>query len=108
MKRAPAATGRMWVLRSAAIAEADALTFRMLPGHEKTVGRGPRADFVVDAPLVSRVHCRLTAHPAGSLELKDLKSTNGTLVNGRRVGRATLKVGDRLTIGRVDFTVGRE
>ncbi|MEQ1919112.1 MAG: FHA domain-containing protein, partial [Elusimicrobiota bacterium] len=44
------------------------------------VGRAPRADFVVDAPLVSRLHCRLTLQPDGLL-VEDLESTNGTLVN---------------------------
>ena len=35
-------------------------TFRLLPGSIRTVGRATGADFIVDAPLVSRVHCRLT------------------------------------------------
>lgn len=95
----------MWVLRAPA-REDEALTFRMLPGNEKTIGRAKGVDFVVDAPLVSRVHCRLTAHPAGRLEVEDLKSTNGTFVNGQRVTHATLKVGDRLGVGRVELTVG--
>ena len=55
--------------------------FRITPGNVKTVGRAPRADFVVDAALVSRLHCRLAAG-AGEIEATDLKSTNGTYVNG--------------------------
>ena len=39
----------------------EPVTFRIRSGSIKTVGRAPRADFVVDAPLVSRVHCQLTA-----------------------------------------------
>ncbi len=102
-------TTSMWVLRSSESGGQDeTLTFRILPGNEKTIGRAKGVDFVVDAPLVSRVHCRLTAHPAGQLEVEDLKSTNGTLVNGQRVKHATLKVGDRLGVGRVELTVGRE
>ena len=104
----PASRGRQWVLRAGTGTGGDALTFRLLPGHEKTVGRAKGVDFVVDAPLVSRVHCRVTAHPAGQLELEDLKSTNGTYVNDRRVDRATLRVGDRLRIGRVEFAVEQE
>ena len=72
--------------------------FRITPGNIKTVGRAPRADFVVDAALVSRLHCQLAAG-AGEIEATDLKSTNGTYVNGERVDRATLRDGDRLRVG---------
>jgi pSer/pThr/pTyr-binding forkhead associated (FHA) protein len=93
----------VWVLRTAEGAEFP-FTFRILPGSIKTVGRATRADFIVDAPLVSRVHCRLTAG-AAELEVLDLESTNGTFVNGERVERARLKGGDRLGVGRVELTV---
>ena len=65
-------------------------TFRILPGSIKTIGRAPRADFIVDAAMVSRVHCRLTAG-AAELEVVDLESTNGTFVNGERVDARVLK-----------------
>ena len=94
----------MWILQSVAPEDAG-LTFRLLPNTLKTVGRAPRADFVVDAALVSRVHCRLTLDAAGKLEIEDLGSTNGTFVNGRKVGKTTLSDGDKLTIGRVEFVV---
>jgi len=38
----------------------------------------------------------------------DLKSTNGTFVNDTRVGRAMVKQGDRLRVGRVELTVARQ
>ena len=78
--------------------------FRITPGNVKTVGRAPRADFVVDAALVSRLHCRLAAG-AAEIEATDLKSTNGTYVNGARVDRATLRDGDRLRVGAVELLV---
>ena len=93
----------MWVLKTAEEAEAPFL-FRILPGSIKTVGRAPRADFIVEAALVSRLHCRLTAG-ATELEVVDLESTNGTYVNGQRTERAILKTGDRLGVGRVDLIV---
>ena len=93
----------MWVLKTAEGAELP-FTFRILPGSIKTVGRAPRADFIVDAALVSRLHCRLTAG-ATEIEVVDLDSTNGTYVNGGRTPRATLKTGDRLGVGRVELTV---
>ena len=80
--------------------------FRITPGNVKTVGRAPRADFVVDAALVSRLHCRLAAG-AAEIEATDLKSTNGTYVNGARVDRATLRDGDRLRVGAVELLVVR-
>jgi pSer/pThr/pTyr-binding forkhead associated (FHA) protein len=61
---------------------------------------------MVDAALVSRLHCQLTAG-ATELAVKDLDSTNGTFVNGERVEDATLKEGDRLGVGRLDFLVSR-
>ena len=90
----------MWILQSP-----DA-TFRLRSGAVKTVGRAPRADFIVDAALVSRLHCRLTAGE-DALEVVDLKSTNGTFVNDKRVDKATLASGDRLRVGRVELTVNR-
>jgi pSer/pThr/pTyr-binding forkhead associated (FHA) protein len=95
----------MWVLRTVEGAE-EPFTFRILPGSIKTVGRAARADFIVEAGLVSRLHCRLTAG-ASELEVVDLESTNGTFVNGERVARASLKHGDRLGVGRVELTVDK-
>jgi len=88
----------MWILQS------PEATFRLTPGAVKTVGRATRADFVVDAALVSRLHCRLAAG-AGEIEAVDLESTNGTYVNGQRVDRAVLKEGDKLRVGAVELVV---
>ena len=97
----------MWILQSVEPADL-ALTFRLLPGTLKTMGRAPGADFVVDAALVSRVHCRFTLNHGRELELEDLGSTNGTFVNGIKVGKAMLRDGDKLTVGRVLFAVATE
>ena len=95
----------MWVINTDEQVESP-FTFRILPGAIKTIGRAARADFIVDAALVSRVHCRLTAG-AADLEVVDLDSTNGTFVNGARVDRALLKSGDRLGVGKVEFVESR-
>ena len=95
----------MWLLKTSEDAEAP-FTFRILPGNIKTMGRSPGAEFVVDAAMVSRLHCRLTAG-ATELEVLDLESTNGTFVNGQRITQATLKEGDTLGVGRVDLVVTR-
>lgn len=94
----------MWILKTAEGAE-PALTFRILPGSVRTAGRAPGANFIVDATLVSRVHCRLTAG-ASEIEIVDLDSTNGTFLNGTRVDkRAIARSGDRIGIGRVELIV---
>lgn len=92
----------MWILRSF---EPDT-TFRLKAGAVKTVGRAERADFVLDAALVSRLHCRLSA-AADNVEVVDLKSTNGTFVNGKRVQKARLGDGDTLRVGRVTLTISQ-
>ena len=81
------------------------LTFRLLPGTLKTMGRAPGVDFVVDAALVSRVHCRFTLNRRNELQLEDMGSTNGTFVNGQKVSRTALSDGDKLSVGRVKFVV---
>ena len=91
-----------WILESS---NTPPITLRLPPGAIKTVGRTARADFIVDAALVSRLHCRLTADPSDQLVVEDLGSTNGTIVNGKKVDRGILRVGDTLTVGRVDFMV---
>ena len=95
----------MWILRSS---ETDgALTFRLPLGVVRTIGRDPRADFIVDAALVSRLHCRITAGDE-RLEVEDLSSTNGTFVNDARTRKGHLTSGDRLRVGRVELTVERQ
>jgi ABC transport system ATP-binding/permease protein len=98
----------MWILRADDQSEIGAATFRLTPGAIKTIGRAPRADFILEATLVSRLHCRVTALPGGELEVEDLKSTNGTFVNDQRVSRTKLEAGDRLKVGRVELTVERK
>lgn len=98
----------MWVLRADGLAgKPEGKTFRLSDGSIKTVGRATRADFIVDAPLVSRVHCRLTADKSGQLIVEDLESTNGTHINGKRITRAIAKAGDQLGVGQVVLSVSR-
>jgi pSer/pThr/pTyr-binding forkhead associated (FHA) protein len=93
----------VWILQSSDPQD-DALRFRLSSGAIKTIGRAPRADFVVDRALVSRLHCRVTAGD-DNLEVQDLESTNGTFVNGTRVDRARVGTGDCLRVGRIELRV---
>jgi pSer/pThr/pTyr-binding forkhead associated (FHA) protein len=102
----------VWILQSLDPAT-DAFSFRVPLRASRTVGRAHDADVVLDAPLVSRLHCRLesrTEHSADEepLQVIDLGSTNGTYVNGQRVERSALKDGDRLRVGRVEFAVTKD
>jgi hypothetical protein len=53
---------------------------------------------VLDEDMVSRRHARLSTFH-GQIVLQDLKSTNGTFVNGERITVSRLKPGDRVLIG---------
>ena len=97
----------MWILRTITDGMPEKV-FRLLLGEPKTIGRATGADFIVDAALVSRVHCRLTVLPDGGLEVADLQSTNGTFVNGARIDTARLAPGDTLQVGRVEIIVMKE
>jgi pSer/pThr/pTyr-binding forkhead associated (FHA) protein len=91
-----------WILEGT---DEPPVTLRLPAGSVRTIGRTARADFIVDAPLISRLHCRLTADRSGQLIVEDLGSTNGTLVNSERVDRRVLRAGDTLTVGRVELRV---
>jgi EAL domain-containing protein (putative c-di-GMP-specific phosphodiesterase class I) len=56
---------------------------------------------------VSKEHADLFVR-GGVLHVRDLGSKNGTFVNSRRVGEATLREGDILHFARVEFRVGRQ
>jgi FHA domain len=62
------------------------------------VGRYQACDIVLTHTSVSRLHARLTFRD-GNWVLRDLDSTNGTLVNGESVIRCRLLPGDVLTLG---------
>jgi pSer/pThr/pTyr-binding forkhead associated (FHA) protein len=67
-------------------------------GSRLFVGRDSRCDLVLEDPMVSRRHARITFRD-GVWMIHDLSSTNGTTLNGERVGRATLRPGDILRLG---------
>ena len=62
------------------------------------LGRNPTNDFCLDDATVSSRHCEIIVRD-GTVRIRDLGSTNGVNVNGRRVEHAVLKPGDELTLG---------
>jgi pSer/pThr/pTyr-binding forkhead associated (FHA) protein len=68
--------------------------------HSGTVvlGRSQGAHLRLGDPDTSRRHAEIACAP-GHFVVRDLGSTNGTWVNGKRVPEHTLKPGDRIEIG---------
>jgi len=68
------------------------------------VGRDRDCAIRIDAATVSRHHARIVVRP-DETTIEDLKSKNGTQVNGRRLGqRVALADGDRIRVGSVTVT----
>ncbi|MFV8753815.1 FHA domain-containing protein [Nannocystaceae bacterium ST9] len=66
---------------------------------EHVVGRGNEADLRIRDAGISRAHARLVRLPQGIVNLIDLRSRNGTAVNGVRVDVTILRPGDRIQLG---------
>ncbi len=67
--------------------------------HSIELGRDPGAEFPLGDESVSWRHLRIEDRGAGEWAAVDLRSTNGTLVNGDRIEERTLKPGDRVFLG---------
>lgn len=64
-----------------------------------TLGRSHDNDVVVEDAFASRRHCALLAHSAGTIELHDMASKNGTYLNGKRLSApAQVKDGDEIRV----------
>ena len=73
--------------------------FRLRRSRLTTVGKAPDNTVVLSAPMVSRHHCQISWTERGWL-LEDLKSTNGTSVNGNKIDAAVVLDGsERIKIG---------
>ncbi|CAL9631889.1 FHA domain-containing protein [Streptomyces sp. enrichment culture] len=71
--------------------------------HPLRIGRDPGSGLRLSHETVSRVHAELSRQ-GGMWVLRDLGSTNGTTVNGRRViGAAVVREGDQIGFGRMAF-----
>ncbi|HEV2286673.1 MAG TPA: FHA domain-containing protein, partial [Steroidobacteraceae bacterium] len=70
--------------------------------RKTSIGRTPDNDLQIDAKYISRHHAVILAAPAHTI-IEDLNSTNGVLVNGRRITRQMLRDGDQVCIGRSEY-----
>lgn len=78
--------------------------FRLRRSRPTTVGKAPDNAVSLADPRVSRHHCRVAWTDQGWL-IEDLKSTNGTLVNGEKVDKQMLSPGDRIKIGSFELQI---
>src|SRR5262245_46292073 len=69
------------------------------------IGRQPDAEIYLESLAVSRHHARVLTEPEG-IYVEDLKSSNGTYVNGHRIGaKVALTERDVLQIGPYEFNL---
>ena len=69
------------------------------------LGRRPDCELYIPLQVVSRRHCQLSQED-NSLKVRDLRSSNGTFLNGQKIFDETeVKPGDRLQIGPLTFAI---
>jgi chromosome segregation ATPase len=71
-------------------------------GRRTRIGRAPGCELHIDSSSVSRHHALILAGTREAI-IEDLNSTNGVILNGRKVTRQVLNDGDILTIGDIQF-----
>ncbi len=71
-------------------------------GRRTRIGRAPGCELHIDSSSVSRHHALILAGTREAI-IEDLNSTNGVILNGRKVTRQVLNDGDILTIGEIQF-----
>jgi hypothetical protein len=95
MDRAPTIAGIGWLVGDRAPNQGRMLR---LDGERATLGAAVECEIVLDGAHVSDRHASLRFRDR-EFVLTDLDSTNGTFVNGERVGQHTLADGDRVRFG---------
>jgi len=103
----PAATSSPSSSRAASVTLEVNGTSHPLRPPGVVVGRGTEADLRINDPGISRRHAqfRVTSERLPTVSVADLGSTNGTVVNGRRVGEAELSDGSTVRLGNTDVVV---
>jgi pSer/pThr/pTyr-binding forkhead associated (FHA) protein len=75
-----------------------------LPATVFMIGRGRKCHLRPHSLAVSKLHCAIACW-AGKVVIRDLKSANGTFLNGERIqGEARVQDGDTLRVGTLEFT----
>jgi adenylate cyclase len=74
---------------------------------EVVIGRSPECQIVLRDFGISRNHAKVVVGEDGAARIMDLKSKNGTQVNGVPVVEAPLRDGDRIMLGKFELTFGK-
>ena len=77
-------------------------SFSLAEGQEVIIGRGQDVGIQIFEGELSRQHCCLERRK-GVVQVKDLGSSNGTYVNGKRIKKSPLADGDLLALGELEF-----
>jgi len=71
--------------------------------EKNIIGRSPKNEIVLNDPYISGEHARIW-ESGGVYFMEDLGSKNGSFLNGERItGAFTLRNGDRISLGQVEF-----
>jgi EAL domain-containing protein (putative c-di-GMP-specific phosphodiesterase class I) len=95
-----AATSLAWLERDIPGKPPERIELDRLPF---TIGRNESCDYQILSSRVSREHAEILRE-GGALRVRDLKSTNGTFVNGQRIDEHRLADGDLVVIADVHFS----
>lgn len=79
----------------------DGITFE-INKSVMIIGRGPETDILINHRSISENHAQLSCD-GNSVKIRDLGSSNGTLINNEKYGISELNEGDIVTIGHVKF-----
>ena len=78
----------------------------LLPSRLPVVlGRSHRSDLTIDDDLLSRRHSEIVINGRDQFEIRDLDSTNLTIVNGHDVTSHVLRCGDQILLGDTEIRV---
>ena len=69
------------------------------------LGRSRKCDITIDDSLLSRSHSEIRLNEAGRVEVRDLESTNLTIVNDRDIDIHELQTGDVILLGETSIHV---
>lgn len=101
------ATAPMPKIRSRMVLEVNGMRHPLKPPG-LVIGRGTDADLRINDPGISRRHAQIRVTARGNsvgMEIIDLGSTNGVVVDGRRVQQAALGEGSRIELGNTRMLV---
>ena len=73
----------------------------VLEKERTTIGRKPHNDIVLADLVVSGEHCAFILEGLADVTVEDLRSTNGTYLNGQMVRKQKLRDHDVITVGRI-------